>query len=201
MTRLYFDTETTGIPNRYQPWNHPCQPRIVSIAWSNESGSLEYHSLIKPDGWEIDEAGPAFAAHKITNARCEAEGQPLPVVLRQFAEDLARTEQLCAYNIDFDIDMTRIECEKLTLPWLNLPPRLDILPLAQIACQMPPTDKMIAAAKRRGFSPGFKPPKLSEALRILCDEEFPEAHDALADVRATIKIHRKLEEMTNDLPR
>lgn len=198
--RIYFDTETTGVPDRRFPWHHPAQPRIVSIAWCFVGGGDDWtvideqHRLIFPDGWEIDESGPAFAAHRITTARCQAEGVPLSDALAQFSHEATweRVSQICAYNISFDIDMTQIECEKLSRPWLNFPPRLDILPLAQAACQIPPTDRMKAA---RRF--GFKPPKLSEALKILCSEDFPEAHDALADVRATIKIHRKLMEIAN----
>lgn len=199
MMRLYFDTETTGIPDRRLPWHHPAQPRIVSLAVAlvdNDWNEVQhYHSLVTPDGWEIDEEGLAFAAHRISTARCLEEGAPIAQVLGNLATAIELNEgcqAICAYNISFDIDMTRIECEKRSRPWLNFPPRLDILPLAQAACQIPPTDRMKAA---RRF--GFKPPKLSEALKILCSEDFPEAHDALADVRATIKIHRKLMEIAN----
>ena len=191
---LYFDTETTGIPDRKLPWSHERQPRIVSIAWAlDEPAPLgeeyEWHYLIKPNGWTIDESGKAFAAHHISQTKCEAEGRPIHDVLAQFAEAVKDANEICAYNIDFDIDMTRIECEHTGIPWLNFPSRLDILPLAQILCQIPPTEAMLAAGRR-----GFKPPKLAEALKILCKEDFPDAHDVLADVRATIKIRRHIEE-------
>lgn len=194
--RLYFDVETTGIPQRHLPWNHESQPSIVSIAWAlaDESDGFYHHFLIKPDGWTIDEEGKAFAAHRIPQARCEELGKPIASVIAEFADEFTRATQICAYNIDFDIDMTRIACERAKLPWLNFPPRFDILPLAQAYCQLPPTERMIVARRR-----GFKPPKLSEALKIICNEEFPDAHDALADVRATIRIHRRLEEIANDL--
>lgn len=196
--RLYFDTETTGIPDRNLPWNHERQPRIVSLAVAlvdNEWNEVQhYHSLVTPVGWSIDPEGKAFAAHRITQERCKAEGKPIAQVLGNLiaAIELNPNTEICAYNIDFDVNMTRIEAEKNKLPWINFPPRLDILPLAQIVCQMPPTDRMRASGRN-----GFKPPKLSEALHILCGEDFPDAHDALADVRATIKIHRVIEELRN----
>lgn len=191
---LYFDTETTGIPNPRLPWNHESQPRIISLAYvalDEKWNELEYyHSLVKPDGWEIDEEGKAFAAHKITTARCEELGSSIRGVLTILAIAMHTYARLYAYNINFDLDMLRIECDKADLPWPNFPPQYDLLPMAKVACQLPPTDKM-KAAKRFGF----KPPKLSEALKILCNEDFPDAHDALADVRASIKIHQKLEEI------
>lgn len=196
--RLYFDTETTGIPNKYKPWTDPCQPAIVSIAWIFVGGNDDWttiderHHLIKPDGWTIDEEGPAFAAHRIPQSRCEEEGRPIADILDLFHTDLSAAKEIIAYNIQFDVDLLTIACERSSRQWFNLPPRLDILPLAQIACQMPPTDRMRAAGRN-----GFKPPKLSEALKILCGEEFPDAHDALADVKASIKIHKKLEEFRN----
>lgn len=195
--RLYFDTETTGIPDKRLPWNHPRQPAIVSIAWvlvdepDWHEGAVHNHFIL-PEGWEIDEAGPAFGAHHITNDKCKAEGIPISQVMKMFTDSLGHAREACAYNIQFDIDMILIACERggaHPLDWPNWPKRLDIMPLAQIYCQMPPTDRMKAAGRN-----GYKPPKLSEALRIICKEEFPNAHDALADVRATIKIHRALEE-------
>lgn len=190
--RIYFDTETTGIPNRNLPWNHPRQPSIVSLAWvlvaDDWHEGASHHHLIKPDGWTI--SPEAEAVHHISLAQCEAEGEPLFPILQQFKSALEDANEIYAYNIQFDIDMITIACDRYETLWPNWPVRFDIMPQAQAYCQLPPTERMLAARRT-----GFKPPKLSEALRIICGEEFPDAHDALADVRATIKIHRKLSEL------
>jgi DNA polymerase-3 subunit epsilon len=55
-------------------------------------------------------------------------------------------------------------------------------------CKIAPTDKMMAAGFRR-----HKNPTLAEAYEILLGKPpFAGAHNALADVRATVEIYRCL---------
>lgn len=195
--RLYFDTETTGFPSKILPPHHPDQSAICSIAWAlvDEKWNtiLEEHHFIIPDGWRIPEAQVAF--HGITNEKCEAEGYHFRDVRDRFSDDMrwGRVRQACAYNIAFDEKMLWNHCARASLPPIPFASRFCVMEFATGYCQLPPTEKMLAAKRK-----GFKPPKLSEALKIICGEEHEGAHDALADVRATIQVHKKLMELMND---
>lgn len=181
-----FDTETTGLPNNRLPLDHPEQPDIVSIGYiaRYEGYTVEYHTLIKPNGWLIDEEGPAFRAHKITNQMCRDDGIELSLALAEFQEEVEWAQEIGGYNIEFDIKLLAIAYAKLNLPFLfpNVP-RIDVMELARDRCHMPPTPAMLKA----GFNK-YKNPKLSEAVEILLQKPFPGAHNALDDCRATLEI-------------
>ena len=49
--------------------------------------------------------------------------------------------------------------------------------------------------KLPGGKQGFKSPKLSELHQVMFGEGFENAHDALADVRATVRCFWKLKEL------
>ena len=66
-------------------------------------------------------------------------------------------------------------------------------------CKLPPTDAMMAAGRRT-----FKTPKLAEAVEILLGEKLEGAHNALHDVRATVRLFYLLHDLPSptfkDLP-
>lgn len=196
--RIYFDTETTGFPNKSLPPNHPDQSAICSLAWAVVSSDWriidEQHHLIRPEGWTLTPEQSAF--HGITHEKCMEEGKEFRWVRNFFSGDISwgRVTQVCAFNIEFDKTMLWNHCARHNLPPIAIDTPLCVMELASAFCQLPPTEKM----RKAGFGNKFKAPKLSEALRIICGREHEGAHDALADVRATIAVHKRLEELAND---
>jgi DNA polymerase-3 subunit epsilon len=178
---LFFDTETTGLPKKWQipPERDPDNwPRIVQIAWAvyDESGTEQFcrDFIIRPDGFEI----PAEAArvHGISTARALDEGRPILPVLADFARDTGQTSQLVAHNADFDIPVITAECIRYGIA-ANL---RDI----STVCTMKSKDVVDHCRIPNPWRSGYKWPKLEELHHVLFGEAFPDAHDAAADVRA-----------------
>ena len=76
---LFFDTETTGLPQR---WNAPVTdvdnwPRLVQLAWimCDDKGNVieERSDIIKPEGFSIPVE--ASRVHGITTIKAQEEGQ------------------------------------------------------------------------------------------------------------------------------
>lgn len=182
MKRLYFDTETTGTIPKFPPPLIQC-PHIVQIAAilvDDDKGEiLSMVAIVKPDGWEIPEG--AAAIHGITTEMALEYGMPLVVVMGYFSHLCRLADQIIAHNVEFDLGMVGFETSRLGKPNTSaaLPNYCTMLGTKDI-CKIP------------GQYGDWKWPKLMEAYKHLFGEEFDGAHDALADLRASQRIHRHL---------
>jgi len=174
---LFFDTETTGLPKDYQAplddflnW-----PRIVQIAWSlyDAAGNHweSYNYIIKPEGFIIPVE--ATKIHRISQERAVLEGVDLRKALSHFIEDVKKSSYLVAHNIDFDEKIIGSELLRLGLP--------NPLPTANKICTMRRSVNVCQIPNGRG---GYKWPNLTELYQYLFKTGFPEAHDAVFDVRS-----------------
>ncbi|MAY22556.1 MAG: DNA polymerase III subunit alpha [Flavobacteriaceae bacterium] len=184
---LIFDTETTGLPKRY---NAPVSdtdnwPRCVQIAWQlhDEMGNLISHEdyLVTPDGFDIPYDSERI--HGISTELARAEGVPLETVAQKFLEVLSKAKFVVGQNIDFDINI--MGCELYRLGMENPMPEIQVLDTctettAQL-CQIP-----------GGRGGKFKLPTLTELHEFLFNEPFAEAHNATADVEATTRCFLEL---------
>jgi DNA polymerase-3 subunit alpha len=183
---LIFDTETTGLPRRD---NAPVSevdnwPRVVQIAWQlhDESGDLLEHQnlLIVPEGFEIPYS--AEKVHKISTEKARKHGVPLDEALQKFNDSLGKASFLVGHNIRFDMNALGAEFIRA-----NIESRF--LELKQICTMWSSTDHMKLPGGRGGK---YKPPKLMELYEYLFEEQFPEAHNASADVEATARCFFEL---------
>jgi len=174
---LFFDTETTGLPKNYQAplddflnW-----PRLVQLAWSlydSEGNHWEsYNYIIQPVDFIIPEE--ATKIHRISQAKALAEGVAVNSALEHFLADASSAGQLVAHNIDFDEKILGSELlrAKLSNPFAT----------ATKICTMRSTASICKIDNGRG---GYKWPNLTELYRYLFKTDFPEAHDAVFDVKA-----------------
>lgn len=191
---LFFDCETTGLPNFNERARHPSQPHMVQLAamlMADDGTELESHNvIIKPDGWEIP--AEVSAIHGITNeiARCgiaEINASGLLLAMIQ------KATLIVAHNITFDKFIARIamrRCELITdaddLWWKQLPTFCTMHATTNI-CKLPGS-----------FANKFKWPKLQEAYQHAFGETLDGAHDALADVRACARIYRWLQTLKSE---
>lgn len=201
---LGFDTETSGLPEWKKPSNDPSQPYIVSLAavLRSHDKSVEPEAMmdriIRPDGWAIDEAGEAFRTHGITNERALDEGVPIIDVLDEFLAMAEKADSLIGYNVTFDKRMIRIQ-EKRRYPDLSedgefpIGVRLALLKTCELShkmtpfCQLPPTDKMMAAGRKTN-----KTPNLTEAFTHAygnIDRLEGAMHSAMTDVKAAMALY------------
>ncbi|MBL4662803.1 MAG: 3'-5' exonuclease, partial [Flavobacteriaceae bacterium] len=93
---LIFDTETTGLPKRY---NAPVSdtdnwPRCIQIAWQlhDDMGTVVEHAdfLIQPDGFDIPYDSERI--HGISTDLAKQKGLPLREVVGRFAEVLGKAK-------------------------------------------------------------------------------------------------------------
>ena len=184
---LIFDTETTGLPKRY---NAPITdtdnwPRCVQISWQlhDAMGNLVDHQdyLIQPDGFNIPYESEQI--HGISTALAEQEGVPLHTVLEKFNDALSKAKFVVGQNVDFDINVTG--CEFYRLDVEN--------PLQELPVLDTCTEHTAELCKIPGGRGGkFKLPTLTELHEFLFGEPFAEAHNATADVEATTRCFFEL---------
>lgn len=193
MKIIFADTETTGLLDFTKGADAIGQPRICGLAWlvydtiaPGGDPALSYY-LIKPDGWTVPAA--AVEIHGLTTDRLMAEGKPIAEVLEHFCLSHDDCETIGGFGVEYDLKMLRGELRRADMKdrYGELA-KIDVMRMAQKVCKLPPTAKM------RG---GFKPPTLAEAHRILLGREMTEAHNAAADVLATVAIYRHLMEQPN----
>ena len=110
---LIFDTETTGLPKR---WDAPITdtdnwPRCIQIAWQlhDELGNcIEHHDyLIKPEGFNIPY--DAEKIHGISTELAEEQGAALNEVLEKFNVALSKTKFVVGQNLKFDLNIMGAE--------------------------------------------------------------------------------------------
>ncbi|MEQ5792061.1 DNA polymerase III subunit alpha [Muricauda sp. NFXS6] len=184
---LIFDTETTGLPKR---WDAPITdtdnwPRCVQIAWQlhDELGNLIEHQdfLVKPEGFNIPYESEQI--HGISTALAEEQGVPLGEVLEAFNQALQQTKFVVGQNVGFDINIMGCEFhrEGVESPMTELPVLDTCTEHTAELCKIP-----------GGRGGKFKLPTLTELHEFLFGEPFAEAHNATADVEATTRCFLEL---------
>ena len=184
---LIFDTETTGLPKR---WDAPLSdsenwPRCIQIAWQihDETGEVLSHEnyLIQPEGYTIPFDSEQI--HGISTALAQAEGMPLDEVLKKLSTALQTVTFVVGHNVSFDRNIIGAEYLRL-----GLKDELDGKPILDTC-----TEETANLCKLSGGRGGkFKLPTLAELYHFLFDERFEEAHNATADVEATTRAFLEL---------
>lgn len=184
MKYLFFDTETTGLP---QNWKAPASalnnwPRLVQLAYTiyddNGTQVAVGNHIIKPEGFTIPEESTRI--HGITHEQAVAEGEPLEEVLATFRQMMKQSNILVAHNIAFDEKIMGAEFIRTTHsnPMEGRPK----------ICTMESTTAFCAIPS----SYGLKYPSLQELHKKLFNTGFEDAHDAFVDVNATVRCFFEL---------
>ena len=184
---IIFDTETTGLPKR---WNAPLTdsenwPRCIQIAWQvhGERGELISHEdyLVQPDGFTVPY--DAEKIHGISTALAQEEGLPLVEVLSLFRTALEQAEFVGGHNVSFDLNIMGAEFLRLG----------DENPLEEAKIIDTCTEETATLCQLPGGRGGkFKLPTLTELYQHLFGTGFGEAHNATADVEATTRCFLEL---------
>lgn len=185
---LFFDTETTGFPHKHKPHDHPDQPHVIQLAaiLAEENGDVRsaFSFLIDPGvdrGVRIPSG--AQAVHGIDEEMLWRHGWPLTDVLWAFETMNRQADLYVGHNIDFDMEMMFTAIERSRLPIAIQGPTFCTMKETTDICRIPSTR---AATTGRG---GYKWPKLGEAYKHFFGEELQGAHDAMNDVRASMRIY------------
>ncbi len=184
---LIFDTETTGLPKR---WDAPISdtdnwPRAIQIAWQlhDALGNCIEHQdyLIKPEGFNIPY--DAEKIHGISTELAEEQGVSLSEVLEKFNEALNKTTFIVGQNVGFDVNIMGAEFYRG-----DVANKLQELPVLDTCTEH--TAELCQIPGGRGGK--FKLPTLTELHEFLFNKPFAEAHNATADVEATTRCFFEL---------
>ena len=184
---LIFDTETTGLPKK---WNAPITdsdnwPRCIQIAWQlhDELGNCIEHQdyLVKPDGFNIPY--DAEKIHGISTELAEEQGVGLQEMLEKFNIALGKAKFVVGQNVGFDNNIIGAEFHRL-----GIENKLQETPVLDTCTEK--TAKLCQIPGGRGGR--FKLPTLTELHQHLFGASFGDAHNATADVEATTRCFFEL---------
>jgi DNA polymerase-3 subunit alpha len=184
---IIFDTETTGLPKRYDaPITDTSNwPRCIQIAWQlhDEMGRLVEHQdyLVKPEGFNIPY--DAERIHGISTELAQAEGIALSEVLEKFNTALSKAKFIVGQNVGFDVNIMGCEFYRMGID-------SPMLPMRVLDTCTEVTASMLQLPGGRGGR--FKLPTLTELHQYLFHVPFSEAHNATADVEATTRCFFEL---------
>lgn len=180
---LFFDTETTGVPDRSATWDVDFMgyPRIVQLAWM--IGDRAESHIIRPDGWEIPEE--TVEIHGITTEYAMEHGEPFVFVIDRFIAFAQKADLLCGHNIHFDTSIIKANIlRELGHEYYDANDVESALFKGKRIDTMRPTMKWVDARMANGR---LKFPNLSELYsRCFPGETFP-AHNAIEDVKAVAR--------------
>lgn len=193
MIIMPFDTETDKLPDWKIPSDDPSQPHLVQLAAllvdadGQELESMD--AIIRPDGWEWDENNEAFKAHGITVERAMDEGIKEHDALEIFMSIYSRANMRVAFNATFDNRMVRIAMKRY---FGNSDESAEIMRSWK-------EDKHLyycAMVNARRVM-GGKQPKLAEAYKHFTGEDLEDAHDAMVDTRACLRVYQGIMKQQN----
>lgn len=183
-TILFFDTETTGLPENYNASINDTSnwPRLVQLSWivAEEDGTIisERDYIIKPEGYIIPK--DSSDVHGITTERASKEGARLLDVLDKFLKDLNTTDYIVGHNIEFDV---RVVCCEMFRNNID-----NALFSKRRICTMKSTTDICKIPGKYGY----KYPKLQELYKKMFNRNFEDAHNSAADVKATMECYFEL---------
>ncbi len=188
--KLFYDTETTGLPDFKAPSESAHQPHIVQLAallvdMDTRETIQSMDVICRPDGWTIPDE--VAAVHGITTEHAAEVGIPEHLAVSMFMELWVGRARV-AHNESFDarivrIALMRFQSEDAADIWKSGPAECTAR-LATPICALPPTEKMKAAGRFH-----HKTPNLGEAYRHFTGKELENAHSAMADVMACRDVY------------
>ncbi|MCM5663768.1 3'-5' exonuclease [Galbibacter mesophilus] len=187
-TYLFFDTETTGLPNNF---NAPITdldnwPRMVQLAYiltDNRGNKISTGNfLIKPKDYSIPISSTNI--HGISNESAIKNGYDISKALNIFCSIIEKADFLISHNFDFD--------EKILGAELLRNKIYNPIPKKHKICTMKKTTNLCAI---NNGSKGYKWPKLSDLYYKLFKDDFYGAHNAENDVEALTKCFWELRKL------
>jgi len=179
----FFDTETTGFLKGNDIKN-PGQPHVVQLAavLADLSGKVQQtlSYIVKPEGYEIPDA--AANVHKITTERALKVGMSRDFVLQSFNNLIELSDLLVCHNFNYDWNVMLANAYR-SKTYCNFKPYVCTMSDPNVIkyCALPPTQKMKNAGRFH-----HKTPNLTELHEKCMGKDFGNAHNAMADVKATM---------------
>lgn len=187
--KLFFDTETTGFPKKDVPLNHPSQPYIVQLAailMSEDNKEVCTLNTIIDNG-SITIPEDATKVHGITTEFAKKNGIESKAALILLANMFMKADLIIGHNIEFDMKMVEIAINRMGLSY-----DWEITEFAPTYCTMKSATNIVGIPLNHADKNKY--PRLTEAYKFAFGEDFENAHNAMSDVRATMRLYYWLKE-------
>ncbi len=186
MNILVGDTETNGMISWKEPSESEHQPHCVQLAAlrvdpTTQDVLEQMDVIIKPDGWIIPQE--TIDIHGITMERAMDEGIPEVDALDMYMALHSKCGLRVFHNSTWDNRILRIMLKRFRPDLVTDEEWKDA---SRYYCTMVQYSKHF----------GGKWPKLAEAYEFLFNEKFENAHSAMGDTKACMRIYFKLQELT-----
>lgn len=187
---LFYDTETTGLPDWKVPSDSEHQPHLVQLGailadadTQRVISSLDL--IVKPDGWEMPQE--VTDIHGITTEYAQAVGVDESLAVSLLL-DIWKGCLRVAHNRTFDQRIIRIATkrycsEEAIDEWADKDSHDCTMLMAKPIMQLLPKGRY-----------GFKSPKLGEAYTHFTGKPLENAHSAMADARACMAVYWALQQ-------
>ena len=203
MRTLVFDTETTGLPKSkiISPTTLDLWPYIVQFSYIIFDSETNIIIKIKdciikvPDTVTISEENSNI--HGITNEISLIRGVSLQPVIEEFFEDINNVDHIVGHNISFDINMVKVELNRLLLDRdevVQFHKYLTVLNDSNnIYCTMQESIEFCAIEMKDKFGRPYKKfPKLIELYKKMFNVTPNNLHNSLNDVIVCLRCFMKL---------
>ena len=114
MIRVFFDTETTGLPKKFgakaEDLDAWAPARLVQLSWivDRDGDEIGFGDLVvRPDGFVIP--AEASAIHGITQERAEKEGVECKRAVYYFLGAARMADEIVGHNVEFDLGVVGAE--------------------------------------------------------------------------------------------
>ena len=207
MKILVFDTETTGLPKTkfISPSTLDQWPYIVQFSFIIYDSLLNdivesKDDIIKlPENVLIPEESTKI--HNITNELSQKSGLQINEILNVFFDHLRNVDRLVGHNIEFDLNMIKVEISRIINENQVTPEQLKLYKYnlhflnnyKNISCTLKDSIKFcnIQVINKSG-KPYLKYPKLIELHNKLFNETPKNLHNSFNDILVTLRCFMKL---------
>jgi DNA polymerase III epsilon subunit-like protein len=207
MRFLVFDTETTGLPqtNFINPFTLHQWPNIVQFSFIIYDSSLNDIVVSKDYIIKLPESIPisedSTNIHGITNEISKKKGILINEVLNEFFYYLRGADKLIGHNIEFDLNMVKVELLRLINNTLLTSEQMKIYKydlhfltnFKNISCTLKDSIEFcnIQVIDKKGKS-YLKYPKLVELHEKLFNKYPNNLHNSFNDILVTLRCFMKL---------
>lgn len=181
---IFFDTETTGLPQFKEPSEGESQPHIVQLAAhlvdiDSRKIIQSMDVIVKPDGWVIPDE--VSEIHGITTEYALQVGIPEKQAVEMFLALWGGRKRI-AHNTTFDNRIIRIATKRFCEEQV-----IDAWHTGEYQCTGALTKPIMQMLPKNKY--GYKMPKLIEAYKHFTGKELQNAHSAIADVNACMEVY------------
>jgi len=193
-TALFFDTETQGLPKGdFKP--HLVQLAAILVNLENRQIIHQIDVIARADDWEIDKR--ASDVHGITTEYSKQVGISEKMAFMMFYHLWRGSTMTVAHNSQFDEKIMRFCAERFD----STDTFIDAWDAGDHFCTMEAAKPIMNLPNsKKAIKAGYpiKPPTLTESLKHFTQEDLPDAHSALPDAIACMKIFFALKDLEND---